>query len=159
MRIFVVRHAEAGSRHDWTGCDRDRPLSSKGWDRANTLATVLGDRGIGRLLSSPYLRCTQTFGPLASTLGLTIEDRDALAEGAPLASGIDLIEQLVADGVPAAVCSHGDVIPELLGGLARRGTLVDSSGRCPKGSVWVLTAVDGEVTQAIYTGKSERPAD
>lgn len=159
MRIFVVRHAQAGSRQDWTGCDRDRPLSSKGWDRANALASVLGDQGIGRLLSSPYLRCTQTFGPLASTLGLAIEDHDALAEGAPLAAGMELIEQLVADDVPAALCSHGDVIPELLGGLARRGTLVDSNGQCPKGSVWVLTAADGEITQAVYAGTDELPAE
>jgi phosphohistidine phosphatase SixA len=158
MRIFLVRHAHAGSREARNGApDHERPLSAKGWARANDLAGVLADQGIGRLLSSHYLRCTQTLGPLASSLGLDVEEHPALAEGAPLAPGIELVEALVTAGQTAALCSHGDVIPELLAGLARRGTVLDPNGRCPKGSVWVLTAADGEITHALYAGTDGLP--
>jgi phosphohistidine phosphatase SixA len=158
MRIFLVRHAHAGSRERWGEApDHERPLSAKGWDRANELADILDDQGIGRLVSSHYLRCTQTFGPLAARLGVEVEEHPALAEGASLAAGIDLIEALVADGNTAALSSHGDVVPQLLEGLARRGTTLDPNGRCPKGSVWILTVRDGEVDRAIYAGTGALP--
>ncbi|MGY6501309.1 MAG: SixA phosphatase family protein [Acidimicrobiales bacterium] len=157
MRIYLVRHAHAGSRSDWEGDDRLRPLSPKGRKRADELPEVLGQQGIERLASSHYLRCTQTLAPLADRLGLEVEDSPALAEGASLAQGIELIESLVADGRTAALCSHGDVIPELLAGLARRGTHLDPDGACPKGSVWVLTVADGVVTHGIYAGTGALP--
>ena len=153
MRIFLVRHAHAGSRHAWDGApDHERPLSASGWERAAQLVDVLGDQGIGRLLSSHYVRCTQTLGPLAAHLGLEVEEHPALAEGASLAAGIELVEALAAGHDTAALCSHGDVIPELLAGLARRGVVLDPNGRCPKGSVWILMVADGEVTHAHYAG-------
>jgi phosphohistidine phosphatase SixA len=158
MRIFLVRHAHAGSRHDWDGApDHERPLSAAGWDRANQLVDVLGDQGIDRLLSSHYVRCTQTFGPLAAHLGVDIEQHPALAEGASLAAGIELVGALAAGDDTAAVCSHGDVIPELLAGLARRGVELDPNGRCPKGSVWILTVSEGEITHAVYAGTDGLP--
>ncbi len=158
MRLFLVRHAHAGSRHEWTGApDHERPLSPRGQDRANQLADVLGDQGVERLLSSHYLRCTQTFGPLAARLGVEVEDHPALAEGASLASGIELVESLVEAGTTAALCSHGDIIPELLAGLARRGVELDPNGRCPKGSVWILTVAEGRVDRAIYGGTEGLP--
>lgn len=150
MRIFLVRHAHAGSRSAWDDADHLRPLSPKGWARANELALELADEGIGRLLSSSFVRCTQTLGPLAAKVGVDIVDHVALTEGASLASGIDLIEELLAAGTTAALCSHGDVIPELLVGLARRGTLIDPDGACPKGSVWILEVADRAVTRAVY---------
>ena len=154
MRIYVVRHADAGSRREWNEPDHLRPLSPKGWERANELATVLDGQGIVRLLSSPYLRCTQTFGPLAAKQGLEVEEHPALTEGAALQDGMDLVEALVEAHTPAALCSHGDVIPELLAGLERRGTAVDPTGRFPKGSVWVLHADNGAITRATYAGKT-----
>ena len=154
MRIYVVRHADAGSRREWTEPDHLRPLSAKGWERANELATALDGHGLIRLLSSPSLRCTQTLGPLAAKLGLDVEEHDALAEGATLQAGIDLVEALVAARSPVALCSHGDVIPELLGGLERRGAVLDPSGKYPKGSVWVLSADDGTITRGAYAGKT-----
>jgi phosphohistidine phosphatase SixA len=158
MRIFLVRHAHAGSRHDWDGGpDHERPLTPDGWQRANQLIDVLGGQGVARLLSSHFLRCTQTLGPLAAHLGLQVETHPALAEGAPLAAGIDLVESLVADATTAALCSHGDVIPELLAGLARRGVELDPRGRCPKGSVWVLEVEGGAVARARYAGVDRRP--
>lgn len=150
MRIFLVRHAHAGSRRDWDDADHLRPLTDKGWRRADEIASELADAGIERLLSSHYLRCTQSFGPLGAKLGLPVEDHPALAEGATLASGIELIESLIATDTTAALCSHGDIIPELLAGLARRGAFVDPNGGCPKGSVWTLEVEGEAVTRAVY---------
>lgn len=150
MRLFLVRHAHAGARDDWDEPDHLRPLTDDGWRRAEELATELAKEGIGRLLSSHYLRCTQSFGPLAAKLGLPVEEHPALAEGATLAQGIELIESLIASDISAALCSHGDIIPELLDGLGRRGAELDPNGRCPKGSVWILDVADGAVTRATY---------
>lgn len=157
MRIYLVRHAHAGARRAWEGDDHLRPLSPKGWARANQLPDLLGQVGIETLLSSRYVRCTQTLGPLASRLGRGVQEHDALAEGARLSQGIGLVESLVDDGRTAALCSHGDVIPELLAGLARRGTHLDPGGACPKGSIWILSVADGEVTHGTYAGTGTLP--
>lgn len=156
MQLYLVRHAHAGSRSEWTEPDHQRPLSPKGWERANGLVEALGGCSIDRLLSSPYLRCTQTLGPLAAARNLEVEPHDALAEGAPLESGITLVEELVSAGTTAALCSHGDIIPELLAGLARRGTVLDG-GSCPKGSIWVLHASGGSIERATYAGTGALP--
>jgi phosphohistidine phosphatase SixA len=153
MRIFLVRHAHAGARGDWDDADHLRPLSEKGWDRANSLASQLADEGIERVLSSPYVRCTQSVGPLAAKLGLDVDEHAALAEGASLASGIELVDSLIEQGSTAALCSHGDVIPELLAGLGRRGAEIDPNGACPKGSVWILEVDGAAVTRAVYAGR------
>lgn len=159
MRIYLVRHAHAGSRRAWDEPDHLRPLTDKGWRRANEIASELADAGIQRLLSSRYLRCTQSFGPLAAKLGLPVQDHPALAEGATLAAGIELIESLVAADTTAALCSHGDIIPELLAGLARRGATLDPHGACPKGSVWVLETDGQVITRATYQGAGQRSDD
>lgn len=159
MRIFLVRHAHAGSRQAWEEPDHLRPLTEKGWRQADEIAVELADVGLQRLLSSHYLRCTQSFGPLAAKLALPVEDHPALAEGATLASGIELIESLIASGTTAALCSHGDIIPELLNGLARRGAEVDPNGACPKGSIWSLEVEGGAVVRAHYHGRVPSATD
>ena len=40
--VFLVRHAKAADRYDWTGGDRDRPLIDKGRKQAERLAAALG---------------------------------------------------------------------------------------------------------------------
>ncbi|HJU01239.1 MAG TPA: histidine phosphatase family protein, partial [Actinomycetes bacterium] len=39
--VFLVRHAKAADRYDWTGGDRDRPLIDKGRRQADRLAAAL----------------------------------------------------------------------------------------------------------------------
>ena len=39
--VFLVRHAKAADRFDWTGGDRDRPLIDKGRKQAERLAAAL----------------------------------------------------------------------------------------------------------------------
>ena len=145
--VFVIRHAKAGSRSAWSGPDDERPLSKAGLRQADQLAGLLGDRGVARILTSPFVRCRQTVAPLGERLHLRVEPSESLAEGAPLTEALRLVEK-VADEV-AVLCTHGDVVQELLGHLRRTG-VVDGDVRLEKGSTWVLQLESGEVTGAEY---------
>ena len=80
MRLYLVRHAKAGSRRDFDGDDRDRPLSRAGLEQAHGLTVMLGHLPISRIYSSPYVRCTQTVEPLAKKLGIDLRITEALSE-------------------------------------------------------------------------------
>jgi 8-oxo-dGTP diphosphatase len=127
MAILLVRHARAGKRGTYAD-DTIRPLDTKGRKQATRLAALLAARPVRRILSSPYTRCVQTVEPLAAALNLGIELRDELAEGAPAAAVRELLEELRDTDGEACLCTHGDVIAELIG--------YDRPAK--KGSVWVL---------------------
>ena len=69
MTVVLLRHASAGHRERWEGDDRLRPLDKKGRRQADALCAILRERGISRVLSSPYVRCTQTVAPLGLLTG------------------------------------------------------------------------------------------
>jgi phosphohistidine phosphatase SixA len=120
MSVIVLRHASAGDRARWQGDDRLRPLDKRGRKQAERLRDVLLAQGVTRVLSSPYVRCTQTVAPL----GLDIEADDRLAEGASPEGTLELLAGL--DG--AVACTHGDVIEALLGRNLRKGGAVVLDG-------------------------------
>jgi phosphohistidine phosphatase SixA len=140
VRVLLVRHARAGEREEWEGDDRLRPLDERGQRQAALLARILRDEGATQLLSSPYVRCTQTFEPAAAQ-GLPLELREELAEGGVRDDILDLLRSLSPEGVPA-LCTHGDVIAELIG----------SERKAAKGSVWELEveAADGRISPLRY---------
>ena len=144
FECHVVRHADAGKR----GADADefRPLSRRGREQAAAIAKSLADAGVTRLYSSPYTRCIETLEPLGARIGLKVKTRDTLAEGKGAAGVLDLID---AATTPIAVCSHGDVIEDLLAALERRGVPLED-GRASKGSTWVLTRTKHAVVGARY---------
>ena len=127
MAILLVRHARAGKRGTYAD-DAIRPLDAKGHKQATRLAELLAARPIRRILSSRYTRCVQTVEPLAAALSLEIELREELAEGAPAPAVRNLLEELRDIDGDVALCTHGDVIAELIG--------YDRPAK--KGSVWVL---------------------
>lgn len=145
--VFIVRHAKAGSRSAWDGPDPARPLSKAGRRQAAGLAAELGDRAITRIVSSPFVRCTETVEPLAERLHLPVEPSPSLEEGTPLAEALRLVEK-VADQ-PTVLCTHGDVLGELLDHFRRTGVRIDDE-RMEKGATWVLDTEAGEVTGARY---------
>jgi 2,3-bisphosphoglycerate-dependent phosphoglycerate mutase len=73
-RLYVVRHAQA------IGQEPDAPLVAEGRMHAELLADLLEDRGIDRIVSSPYTRAIDTIGPLARRLGLAVETDARLVE-------------------------------------------------------------------------------
>jgi 8-oxo-dGTP diphosphatase len=122
----------------------------KGFDQAAAIADQLAGDPISRVLSSPSLRCRQTVGPLAGILGVTIEVCDVLDEGQRPAAALELIDAFAADGTDAVLCSHGDVIPEVLAKLSRRHVELSEPRVCAKGSIWRLAVRDGSVTGGTY---------
>lgn len=144
-RLWVVRHADAGERSEWTAPDHLRPLSAEGEEQARRLAEVLRRHEIERLVSSPYLRCVQTLLPLGAALGRSIESVPELGEG----HGLDGIEPLLIGGRPVVACTHGDVLDDLLGELRAEG-LAPRGAKAPKGSVWALRSLAGLIQSAEY---------
>jgi phosphohistidine phosphatase SixA len=146
--VLLIRHAHAGSRKQWDGPDDQRPLSDKGFQQAARLVRELDGWAVQRVLSSPYVRCVQTVEALARELGVPVEVTDVLAEGHG-AEAVDLVRSLANDKV--ALCTHGDVIPEVLVTLADEDRLeLGPDPRQAKGSVWILEATGPLFTRATY---------
>jgi 8-oxo-dGTP diphosphatase len=120
VSVLLLRHAWAGDRDAWSGDDRLRPLDERGRTQAIALRDLLSGRRIARVVSSPYVRCVESVGPLAAALGVTVEVDDRLAEGASRESALSLLAALD-EGL---ACTHGDVIEELLGYGLRKGAAV-----------------------------------
>ena len=117
---------------DPTNCDRRR---RPGGPKPSALADRLEREDVSALVSSPSLRCVQTLEPLADRLGLKIEIDQRLAEDSPLKAAL-----AAASEAPdrAVLCSHGDVIPELIEALVRRGMEMTTPRDWRKATLWVL---------------------
>lgn len=147
MTVYVVRHAKAGSRHGWRDDDFLRPLSKAGRAQAKALTKWLAPEPLTRVISSPYVRCVQTVEPLAKPKDLPVEVADELTEGAAFSQSLRLVEKVAQE--TAVLCTHGDVIGNLLGHLDRLRVLHDEP-MMPKGSTWVLDFDNGDITAARY---------
>ena len=120
MKEFIlVRHASAGSREEWSGSDRLRPLDDRGRRQAEGLVAALAGYPVERILSSPSVRCTETVLPLAGERGLDVEERLELGERAGRESALALVDG--EEGPGLVVCTHGDVVEELLGDGMKKG--------------------------------------
>ena len=145
---YVVRHAKAGDRSDWTGDDRMRPLTKSGRRQAQALADMLEPEPIDKILSSGYLRCIQTLEPLGTRRKLPVEPVKELEEGAGGESVLRLVQKF--RGRNIVLCTHGDVVEELLERLISEGLVQRARANLEKGSTWVLDEKDGKVTGAKY---------
>lgn len=81
MRVYVARHGETtwnlAGRYQGR---RESALTSLGFRQARALAGALEGAHIGRVVSSPLLRCTATAHPAAERFGLPIATDDRLIE-------------------------------------------------------------------------------
>lgn len=136
--VFLVRHARAGDRDEWTGDDRLRPIDGRGRRQADAAVAPLAGYPIRRLVSSPYLRCVQTLEPLAARLSLPIERDPALGESESAEAALGLIERLGPG--PVVLCTHGDVMEALVGESAPK----------KKGATWLLARGGGAVRRVRY---------
>jgi len=134
MTLLIVRHAVALRRQDWTRDDDLRPLTPRGYEQAEALPALLQPYGVDRILSSPSVRCVETVQPLAARLGLPVEPIEELAEGAGT-NALALLDGL--DGT-IVLCSHGDVLPELVSAVAPSVRSPEGEIACEKGSTWVI---------------------
>ncbi|MGZ8753499.1 MAG: SixA phosphatase family protein [Acidimicrobiia bacterium] len=148
MTVWVVRHAKAGSRRAWSGEDARRPLSKPGRRQADALGELLASASFDRIVSSPFVRCRETVEPLAASAKLEVALDERLAEGAGPYGALSLVREAAPIG--GVLCSHGDVIPELLARLERSGIDLGDDPRCEKGSVWALELDGQHVVSARY---------
>lgn len=135
--------------------DLQRCLDDVGRVQAERIASALdGDdpleplAGLGaprilRVLSSPAIRCIETVTPLATRLGLIVCETRSLFEGADLDEAWEVVEGAAHDEGDTVLCSHGDVIPEVVRRARLRGMHVPTRSGCSKGSIWALSW-DGE---------------
>jgi 8-oxo-dGTP diphosphatase len=154
VTLYLVRHAHAGSRQKWVGDDFGRPLSGKGVREAAAVTDWLDGRPLTRILSSHALRCTQTVGPLARRRDLEVEIEPALTEGSRRAESAALARKLVAEEADAVLCSHGDVLPDMLDALAEDGCEVIGTGLA-KGGLYLVETEAGRARLATYFGPDD----
>jgi 8-oxo-(d)GTP phosphatase len=145
---YLVRHAKAGDRAKWTEDDLLRPLSKAGLRQAEALVDAFSSGVIERILSSPAIRCIETVKPLADRRGLSIEPRDELLEGAPLAGLLGMLDEV--ESHASVLCGHGDLIPAAIEHLERRGVAIGAERGWKKGSTWVLGREAGLIVRATY---------
>lgn len=134
-QLYVVRHAKAGERRLWPDDDVVRPLSKKGWKQAELLGKRLAKAKPTKLVSSPYVRCVQTLEPLGELIGVAPEIDQRLCEGEPFEPVLDLVRELPAGSV---LSTHGDIIPDTMQALVRRGMKMNTRPDWRKSAVWVL---------------------
>jgi broad specificity phosphatase PhoE len=146
--FYVVRHAKAGSRSHWTGDDRKRPLSKKGQQQAEALVEVFADLPVADIFSSPYLRCIQTVEPLALARGRKVHANIALSEGRGVSGLYDFFTDPNLGN--AVLCTHGDVMWELVEDLTNRKVLPAFKDAFDKGSTWAVEVEDGSPVRARY---------
>lgn len=144
--VFLIRHAKAGSRYEWDGEDDSlRPLTPKGQRQAAELAARLHAR-VRVVRSSPFLRCVETVTPLAARCGVEVEVVPMLAEGGYWPSVLEYLESTTTS---AAICTHGDVLGDVVRALERRGVPITGRGG-EKACTWELTVGGGGIRAARH---------
>ena len=140
-----MRHAKAGSRNDWSGDDRKRPLTDKGRKQAEDLVKVLQRHPISAVFTSGYLRCVETVEPLARARRLQIQLSPSLEEG----HGLEGLTEFLGDRSldETVLSTHGDIVEELVEDLAAREVIDPGAGGIDKGSTWVLEVDEHGVTE------------
>ena len=106
---------------------------------------VIG-RGVRGIKSSPYKRCVETVQPLAEALGLRVEEEDRLAEGA----GPDWALNELATAGGTVLCTHGDVMAEVVISLADAKVPLEGGMQWAKGATWVFNIAGGRIVAGHY---------
>lgn len=112
---------------------------------------LLAQHDIGWVMSSPALRCVETVSPLATACEIDIEESHDLYEGSDVERSWALLEIAAKRDDDVVLCSHGDVIPELVRRAQHRGMNVPGKAGCSKGSIWSLDWVDDHFVHGEYT--------
>ncbi len=121
--LVIVRHAKAIPRSAWHDDDRDRPLAATGARRSRSLVPLLAAYGVLRLVTSSSGRCVDTLAPYAVSARRPLRLREDLSEevfDVSAEAAAARLQRILRKRTPAALCSHGPVIPSLLAVLAER---------------------------------------
>jgi 8-oxo-dGTP diphosphatase len=83
----------------------------------------------------------ETVEPLAAALGAEVLVDPRLGEGTPVEVAWTVLEEHA--GSDVVLCSHGDVIPDLVHRSQLRGMRMPERAGYSKGSLWTLRGWDG----------------
>jgi broad specificity phosphatase PhoE len=148
LQLYVIRHAQAVSSADWQGEDKQRPLSERGKRQAERLVQSYEGTPIDVLLSSPYRRSVQTLNPLASARKLPVTTGDEFGVGAGANTLLGAVMQLMVDA--AVVCTHADVLEDLLRRLVGLGLVAAGRTTSENAGTWKLSLSHDGISQAAY---------
>lgn len=151
MTLFLVRHAHALDRSGWSSDDLERPLSDKGRRQAERITDFFATHAIRAVYSSQAVRCVDTVAGTAASRGTEVVVRSELTEGARPNDLLEFLRDEAGDAGGVVMCSHGDLIPEVLNRLLREGMAVLGPRGCEKGSVWELETRGRDITRGVYT--------
>lgn len=137
----IVRHTSAGAKLD--ADDELRPLDARGRKEAKRLGELLACFGPARVFSSTTTRCLETMLPYAGRVGVeVVTDRTFTVGTAPAAPA--RFAELLADAEPTFVCTHGELVPDLLARACEElGAVPPDDPELPKGGFWILQAANG----------------
>lgn len=143
--LVILRHASAGEKHEWREADELRPLDAAGRREAAALAGLLHAYGPLRVISSATARCLETVLPYARSARASIATEAAFTVGET--SPDHAVERLLSfTDVAAVVCTHGEVVSELVTGLCKElGEKVPDDPSLRKGEFWVAHLAGGSM--------------
>ncbi|MFL6055745.1 MAG: NUDIX hydrolase [Actinoallomurus sp.] len=145
---IVLRHGNAGEKRNWQEDDLLRPLDERGRAQAQRLNDVLACYEPARVVSSATARCLETVLPYASRIAADVRADWAVTVGTSKVPG-DRLAELLADGVPVVICTHGELIPELVTRACEElGAPPPDDPKLPKGGFWVLQVADRALASA-----------
>jgi phosphohistidine phosphatase SixA len=150
VTLYLVRHASALDRTRWGFDDLERPLDERGATQAEAITAHFASHTVRGVWSSQATRCVDTVTGTAESHNISVELRPELTEGAHPNVLLELLrDEAVTEG-DLVMCSHGDLIPEVLSRLLRDGMSVLGARGCEKGSVWELETRGRDITQGRY---------
>ncbi|WAB84138.1 NUDIX domain-containing protein [Microcella daejeonensis] len=164
--LIVLRHGKAMPHEQWDGPDRTRPLLHHGLEQSVSVAGGIAAYGPEKLLSSSAVRCLSTIGPTAALTGLDIKASESISQDAYASDGSRVeavVTKRLAKGLTAVLCSHGPVIPQIIGAAASLGGVaIDGalrrSAALATGEFTVMHFAPGEAGPRLVAVETHAPA-
>lgn len=153
--LIVLRHGKAMPHERWDGPDHTRPLLNHGLEQSQSVAGGIAAFGPETLVSSTAARCVATIAPTAAATGLPVKHAAGISQDAYAADGARVrrqVEKRLARHRTAVLCSHGPVIPQIIGAAAELAG-VGVSAQLRRGAALST----GEFTVMHFARESEHP--
>ena len=122
--LIVLRHAKATPRSDWSNGESTRPLLPLGRIQAAILTNILAAYAPKTVLTSRWLRCTDTVAPFISNNQVRLVKRSLLSERGAKLSPIrtsKLVRKFARRNGGVVICSHRPALPTILDAISVYG--------------------------------------
>ena len=122
--LIVLRHAKATPRSDWSNGESTRPLLPLGRIQAAILTNILAAYAPKTVLTSRWLRCTDTVAPFISNNQVRLVKRSLLSERGAKLSPIrtsKLVRKFARRNGGVVICSHRPALPTILDAISAYG--------------------------------------